>query len=146
MMETCVLGCYAVLEMIYFMDFVHCLLSQNRRSRLFQMWFTTVGILQNYMVHSYRHFGRSVVPQFSGPSILDCLITKTYYVTPKRRLLFTSRQEVTSQKAWIFNICEAVTITAMKNAVFCDVTPCRVTLRFVGSPRFLNPDDGGCIT
>jgi len=71
---------------------------------------------------------------------------KTYYVTPKRRQLFTSRQEVTSQKALIFKICEVVTIMATKNAVFYDVTPCRVALRFVGSPCDLNPDDGGCIT
>jgi hypothetical protein len=129
-----VLGCYVVLEIIYFMDFVHCLLSQNRRSRLFQVWFTTVGILQNYMVNSYRHFGMSVVPQFSGPNILDCSIMKIYYVTPKRRQLFTSRQWMTWQKAWIFKIYEVVTITAIKNAVLCDMTPCRMALRFVEPP------------
>jgi len=91
MMGICVLRCYTVLEIIYFMDFVHCLVLQTRRS--------TVGILQNYTVNSYRHFGRSVVTQSSGPNILDCLITKIYYVTPKRQQLFPSRQRVTSQKA-----------------------------------------------
>ena len=78
------------------------------------------------------------MPQSSGPNILDCLIMKTDYVTPKRRQLFTSRKGVTSQKACSIQICEVVTITAMKNDVFCDVTPCRVAefdLHFVGTPR-----------
>jgi hypothetical protein len=143
MMVTYVVGYYAVLEIIYFMDFVQCLVLQSRRNRFFKMRFTIVRLFQNFMVNSYKPFRRNIVPQSSGPNILDCLIMKTEYVIPKRPQLFTKGQGVTLQKAWIFKIIEAVTISAMKNAVFCDVTPCRVALRSVGNPSALNTNDGG---
>lgn len=143
MMVTYVVGYYAVLEIIYFMDFVQCLVLQSRRNRFFKMRFTIVRLFQNFMVNSYKPFRRNIVPQSSGPNILDCLIMKTEYVIPKRPQLFTKGQGVTLQKAWIFKISEAVTISAMKNAVFCDVTPCRVALRSVGNPSALNTNDGG---
>jgi hypothetical protein len=52
--DQCLLGCHTLLEIMYFMDFVHRHVLQSPWGRWLQMWYSIVGILQNYTVNSWN--------------------------------------------------------------------------------------------